>query len=238
MENTFMKRLRNTLLMLCFAAQCAAVATAHAEGPVSADRVRRWQADKMSFYLVDVRSGLIFSRKHIEGAINIPAFIVAKKGLLKDKDIVLYDGGIGTMEAREAADKLSAAGYGKVFLLEGGLALWEAAGLPLKQQTGVLDSKLVEFVTARELSQAMRDSLSMVLVDLREPALFKAGSIPGAIQANPEILQSLSTGWQKDNLIVLFDNGNAESERQAEQLRRAGFKLVRYLYGGFPEWKK
>lgn len=233
-----MKRPRFLLPIFLLSLQIAFAAPVLGAESVSADQVRRWQAEKKAFYLVDVRPMQIFLRKHIEGAINIPAFVVAKKRLARDKDIVLYDNGIGTLDAKEAADKLDAAGYGSVFLLDGGLARWEASNLPLQLQSGVLDSKLVELITAAELSRAMHDNLPMVLVDLREPALFKSGSIPGAINAKPATLQSLSTGWKKDSLIVLFDNGNAESERQAEQLRRAGYKMVRYLYGGFPEWKK
>ena len=220
------------LLLIAFAGPVRAADT------ISADQVRQWQADRKAFYVVDVRPAQLFLRKHIEGAINIPAFAVAMKGLARDKDIVLYDKGIGTVDAKEAADRLAAAGYGKVYLLDGGLAVWEAANLPLKLQSGVLDTKLVEFITATELSRAMHDNLPMTLVDLREPALFKSGSIPGAVNANASTLPSLSSGWRKSGLIVLFDNGNAESERQAEELRRAGFKMVRYLYGGFPEWKK
>ena len=233
-----MKQPRFLVPILTLSLQIAFVLQAQGADSMTTDQVRRWQADKKAFYLVDVRPRQIFVRKHIEGAINIPAFVVAKKGLAKDKDIVLYDNGIGTVDARDAADALAAAGYGKVSVLEGGLARWEASNLPLKLQSGMLDTKLVEFITAAELSRAMQAGQQMVLVDLRERALFKAGSIPGALQVDPQALPSVSTGWQKDGLIVLFDNGNAESEQQAEQLRRAGFKLVRYLYGGFPEWKK
>ena len=233
-----MRPLRILLPMLVLALHVASAAAVLGAEPISAAQVRRWQVDKKAFYLVDVRPKQLFLRKHIAGAVNIPAFVVAKKGLARDKDIVVYDNGIGTVDAKEAADHLDAAGYGTVFLLDGGLARWEAAQLPLQLQTGVLDTKLVEFITALELSRAMSENLPMVVVDLREPALFKSGSIPGAINVKPATIQSLSTSWQKDSLIVLFDNGNGESERQAEQLRRAGFKMIRYLYGGFPEWKK
>jgi rhodanese-related sulfurtransferase len=233
-----MKRLGFLLPMFLLFLHSVAAAPAQGAESVSVEQVRRWQTDKKTFYFVDVRPTQLFLRKHIEGAINIPAFIVAKKGLAKDKDILLYDNGIGTVDAKEAADSLAEAGYRNVFQLDGGLARWEASNLPMKLQSGVLDSKLVEFITAAELSRAMHDNLPMVLVDLREPALFKSGSIPGAINVKPATLKSLSTSWRTDSLIILFDNGNAESERQAEQLRRAGYKMIRYLYGGFPEWKK
>jgi rhodanese-related sulfurtransferase len=233
-----MRRMGLLLPLFLLFLQGVVPAKGQAADALSADQVRRWQADKRSFYFVDVRPMQLFQRKHIEGAINIPAFAVAKKGLARDRDIVLYDNGIGTVDANEAAAALETAGYAKVHLLDGGLARWEASGLPLQLQSGVLDRQLVEFVTARELARAMSDNVPMVVVDLREPALFKAGSIPGAVNAAPAVLLSHAAGWQKNGLIVLFDNGNAESERQAEQLRRAGYKLVRYLYGGFPEWKR
>ena len=233
-----MTRMRLALPLFVLSLQIAFAAPVLGAGSISVDQVRSWQAEKRSFYLVDVRPMQLFLRKHIEGAINIPAFVVAKKGLAKDKDIVVYDNGIGTVDARGAASELETAGYGKVMLLDGGLARWEALGLPLKLQTGVLDSKLVEFITVAELTRAMQDSLPLVLVDLRDPAVFKAGSIPGAVNIKPATLVSSSAGWKKDGLIVLFDSGNAEAEQQAEQLRRAGFKMIRFLYGGFPEWKK
>ena len=48
----------------------------------------------------------------------------------------------------------------------------------------------------------------------------------------------VSRGWRKDSIIILIDSGDDEALKQAEKLRRAGFKLVRFLYGGFPEWKR
>ena len=221
-------RILTLLFPLCL---LALAATADSAETVTADQVRTWQAERKTFTIVDVRQSQLFLRKHIEGAINIPAFAIAMKGLAKDKDIVLYDNGIGTIDARTAADKLAAAGYGRVWILDNGLADWEAAGLPLKLQSGVLDTQLVEFLTAAELIRAMNANVPMVLVDLRARALFKAGSIPGAVNAAPDDLPSLSAGWTKGRLIVLFDNDNAEPEQQAEQLRRMGFKMVRYLYG-------
>lgn len=223
------------LLMIC---QVAGAESALAASTLAPVEVRRWQQDKSGFYLVDVRSGSAYSQKHIEGALNIPAFIVAKKGLPKGGAIVLYDNGIGTTEARSAAEKLESSGYGRVYILDGGLARWEAAGLPMTAPRGVLDGKLVEPVSAGELVQAQRDGMVLVVIDLRAVASFKAGTIPGARNVAPSELETVATGWRKDDLVVLVDGGDGESERQAEVLRRTGFKLVRFLYGGFPEWKR
>jgi rhodanese-related sulfurtransferase len=226
------------LLGLMLLVQFVAAGAAWGAGLVSDSELQRWQGDQTRFYLVDVRSGLAFKKKHIQGALNIPAFVVARKGLPQEETLVLYDAGLGTTEARDAAQKLSDAGYGRVYLLEGGLSRWEAAGLPLDAPVGVLSDKLVESITVRELAQLARDGGAPLLVDLRDAGLFLTGSIPGALGASAAELAQQSAGWQKDAVIVLFDGGDNRAERQAELLRRAGFKLVRFLYGGYPEWKR
>lgn len=233
-----MNYLHKNIASLILVAQLLAATAAWGAGLVSPSEVRRWQEQKTEFYLLDVRSGQAFNRKHIQGAINIPAFIAHKKGLPKGDTLVLYDSGIGSTEARNAAEKMSAAGYGKLFLLDGGLARWEANGLPLNAPMGVIDTKLVEAITVTELQQVVRDGNALTLVDLREPLMFLVGSIPGAQSAPAATVPKASVGWQKDELVVLYDGGNNEAERQAEKLRRAGFKLIRFLHGGYPEWKR
>jgi 3-mercaptopyruvate sulfurtransferase SseA len=233
-----MKTLRKNIAGMIFIAQLVAATVASGAGLVSTSEVRRWQEMKTGFYLLDVRSGQAFNRKHIQGAINIPAFIAHKKGLPKGDTLVLYDSGVGSTEARSAAEKMSAAGYGKVFLLDGGLARWEANSLPLDAPLGVINTKLVETITVVELQQVVLDGTAMSLVDLRAPALFKAGSIPGAQSVPAAAFSKASAAWRKDDLVVLFDGGDSEAERQAEVLRRAGFKLIRFLHGGYPEWKR
>jgi len=233
-----MNSLPGLLALLFFVLQLLAVPEVPGADFVSPTEIRRWQENKISFYLIDVRTAQLFDRKHIAGALNIPAFVVHKKGIPRDETIVLYDSGIGSVEAGEASSMMAAADYGKVFLLEGGLAYWEAAGLPLEAKAGILDTRLVEFISVAELLRARRDGIDMILVDLREPALFEDGSIPGARNIPPAALPGASAAWPKDRLVVLFDGGEGRSEKQAELLRRAGFKLIRFLYGGFPEWKR
>ena len=200
--------------------------------------IQRRQEDKTPFYLVDVRSAQAYARKHIAGAISIPAFVVSRKGLPKGDSIVLYDGGIGTTEAALAAERLEAAGYSKVAILEGGLARWETAGFAVGAPTGRLNEALIEALSSEELGRIDRNIFELILIDLRDAAAFKAGTVTGARNLQPATLLSASAAWQKNAVIVLFDGGTREPEHQAEQLRRAGFKLVRFLYGGYPAWKQ
>ncbi|MEW5744158.1 MAG: rhodanese-like domain-containing protein [Nitrospirota bacterium] len=200
--------------------------------------VRSWQESNTSFLLVDVRARQLFTVKHIAGAINVPSFVIAKKGLPRDEKIVLYDSGIGSLEARDAAQKLSDAGYPSIYLLDGGLSRWEVLGFPLVMQVGVVDSRLVHSISAVELAQAMREGAAPLLIDLRTRELFAAGTIPGAMNVSPERLGSVVQGMAKDSLIVFFDGGNGIAGRQAEIMHNAGFKVARYLFGGFAAWQR
>lgn len=209
-----------------------------AAGRVLAGEIKRFQEDKTPFYLVDVRSTQAYARKHIAGAINIPAFVVSRKGLPKGDTIVLYDSGVGGTEASLASDRLEAAGYSRVSILEGGLALWETAGYAVGAPMGKLGDPLIETISSDELGRIDRNIFEVIPVDLRDASSFKAGTVTGARNILPAALLSVSSSWQKNAVVVLFDGGTKEPERLAEQLRRAGFKLVRFLYGGYPAWKQ
>lgn len=84
-------------------------------------------------YLVDVRTEEEYEDGHIKGAHNIdvqsPTFLeTAKKELPKDKTIAVYCGS-GKRSAL-ASGQLADAGY-EIINLDGGLAAWKEAGLPV-----------------------------------------------------------------------------------------------------------
>lgn len=233
-----MKQLHRFFLVAVVIILQSAFGIAIAQTSITPAEVRQKQEAKMPFILVDVRTSQLFNVKHIEGAINIPAFVIHKRKLPKGESIILYDGGIGSHEARDSAGRLISAGYKSIFILEGGIAKWEALGLPLAVPTGVLDTMLVESITVSELIQAMKDGLPMTLVDLRRPEHFRIETITGSQNIDSGTLLDVSNAWRKDSLIILFDSSDDEAMKQAEKLRRAGFKMVRFLFGGYPEWKR
>jgi len=116
-------------------------------------------------------------------------------GVNNDSDIVLYDDGPGAFAARAW---WLLAWLGKrdgVFILDGGLKAWHAAGLPLSLDSashkqgffsGQPDDSLV--LTAQELQERLGQP-ELTLIDARAPARFRgevepidpvAGHIPGA----------------------------------------------------------
>jgi rhodanese-related sulfurtransferase len=82
------------------------------------------------FATVDVRTAEEFATDHIPGALNIPFDQVAERISEVDAPhgVALYC--MVGPRARKGEAALLTAGYKTVFHLEGGLAAWQAAGLP------------------------------------------------------------------------------------------------------------
>ncbi len=82
--------------------------------------------------VIDVRTPEEYASGHIPGAVNIPFDEVAKR--IADVDaphgVALYC--MVGPRARKGEAALLEAGYETVFHLEGGLAAWQAAGLPVE----------------------------------------------------------------------------------------------------------
>lgn len=93
---------------------------------------RQSQAASAAFVL-DVRSPEEYATGHVPGAVNIPFDQVAGRlaEIPKDQDLVLYCR--SGRRARIAADVLLANGYAAPSLLEGDMAAWQRADLPVER---------------------------------------------------------------------------------------------------------
>ena len=92
--------------------------------------------------VIDVLAPASFDACRVAGAHSACVYEMAFAGKVADlasdpaTPLVVYGAGDTTREAHEAADKLARAGYTDVQILEGGLAAWHAAGLPLEGEAG------------------------------------------------------------------------------------------------------
>lgn len=93
-------------------------------------------------------------------------------------------------------------------------------------------------LSSPELIQEMQNpAQSPVIVDVREPELFKAGHIPGAINipypgAKTRALEELTP----DQNIVFVCHGGPMGAELTRILAAKGFKTVRNLTGGMRQW--
>jgi len=88
------------------------------------------------------------------------------------------------------------------------------------------------------LEGMMADGKPMVIVDVREPELFSAGHIRGAINipyddAQPRVLRELS---RKDR-IVFVCHGGPMGDKLGRLLVKNGYPDLSNLAGGMKKWK-
>jgi len=93
-------------------------------------------------------------------------------------------------------------------------------------------------IDGKDLEAMMKDGKSIVLVDVREPELYSAGHIKGAINipydtAKGRILKELSTN---DRIVFVCHKGPMGDEL-SEILMKNGYKDVSNLKGGMKKWK-
>ena len=84
--------------------------------------------------VIDVRTAAEYAQGHIPGAVNIPYDEVAARiSEVEAPNGVVLHCMVGP-RARKGEEALLASGYDKVLHLEGGLAAWEASGLPVERE--------------------------------------------------------------------------------------------------------
>ncbi len=96
------------------------------------------EVDRAEYLLLDVRTPAEYAQVHVPEAVLLPlheleparvaALAAGKKGCA----VLCRSGG----RARQAAEKLRAAGVPRVAVVEGGMQAWEAAGLPVNRGRG------------------------------------------------------------------------------------------------------
>lgn len=92
--------------------------------------------DNPDFVIIDVRGALSFAAEHIENAINMDSaaedFELQLDALDKTKLYLIYCS-IGQRSA-DAAETMAQLGFLEVYVIEGGIEQWKAAGLPTISQ--------------------------------------------------------------------------------------------------------
>ncbi|BCR04706.1 sulfurtransferase [Desulfuromonas versatilis] len=85
--------------------------------------------------IVDVRSGFEFRSGHIPGAVHAPALkiLLRMANLPRDKEALLVVTCEHGPRAQLAKSLLGLAGYRNIELLEGHMAGWRRAGLPVEK---------------------------------------------------------------------------------------------------------
>ncbi len=188
------------------------------------------EAVRQGAILLDVRAGDAFADGHPTGAINIG--FGAKVGYWAGwmiplfAQIVIVANG-DSRQLDEVRRQLLRVGIDRVIgHLDGGFPTWRAAGLPVTQLAQIAPRELHERAARR-----------LTIVDVRSPAEFETGHIPGALHIPIERLAAHVAEIPRHLPVATICEGGYRSTLAASLLARAGFTLVGSVSGGMSSYR-
>jgi phage shock protein E len=93
---------------------------------------------------------------------------------------------------------------------------------------------------AELLTRIDKKDPDVVVLDVRTPAEFAAGHVPGARNVSHDQLAAKlpELGDLKDKQVVLYCRSGRRSQLAAETLSKAGFTKLRHLEGDYLAWEE
>ena len=206
--------------------------------------------------LLDVRDLNESERGHIPGAAILPRRRIEFRidALVRNRatPLIVVDSGEDIEDGQRdpraalAAATLSAQGYRDVAALEGGVAGWRHAGLPVVSGTQVSskafgrrigDLERVASVDVQTLRSWFAQGRRVALCDVRSAAEHTEGCIPGAVSLPGfEVVSHALDMAAESDVIVLCSCGRTRSLIAARTLIDLGLSDVRVLDGGTLAW--
>ena len=197
--------------------------------PVRAPEVFRLQSE--GALVLDTRPAMQFAVAHVPGSMHVALSgqyaSWAARILGLDKRIILV--GEDSDHLRESQMRLARVGIENVqAYLEDGIAGWLAGGYELDY---IPQISVQEFTELRE-----KEKDHIAVLDVREPGEVEAGAMEGSIRIPLGQLQNRTAGLDPSKLIVVHCKGGYRSSIATSILRRAGFRDIANLTGGFDAW--
>jgi hydroxyacylglutathione hydrolase len=180
--------------------------------------------------VLDVREGAAFGASHVPDSINIGlqgqfASWVGSLISPENKVIIVADGEAGV---REAVMRMARVGLENVVgYLDGGIAVWEQAGLELAT---------VPQIPVDELRSRLDEQSDLQIVDVRRPTEYATGHIPGAVNAELAHLEDKAGELDQSRRTVVACAGGYRSSAAASILERRGFRDLLNVVGGTGAW--
>jgi rhodanese-related sulfurtransferase len=219
---------------------------------VSTEQLRQLLATG-SITLLDTRPHLEWAISHIPGAVNVapkPGMAMSQYtsdvaevgrhvGENKARPLVLYCNGPFCGKSKRVSEDLLAAGYTNVRRYQLGAPVWRALGGPMVTE---LDG--IRYIREQDKTA--------VFVDVRDPAEFASGSLPGAVNLpRSKVLPGKDIGEVKaakddgrlpmedhNTRIVVFGRDEEQARAVAEALAQEAFHNVSYYSGRFSDLQR
>ena len=129
-------------------------------------------------------------------------------------------------EARQAQLRLARVGIERVDgYLDGGIAAWHAAGLPLAS---------VPQMPVDELHTRIGEGSKFQVLDVRKPGEYEGGHVPGAINVPLDRIEKTAIDASRPTVVVCASG--YRSSAATSLLERKGFKELYNVTGGTTAW--
>jgi hydroxyacylglutathione hydrolase len=182
--------------------------------------------------VLDTRPAMQFAVAHVPGSIHIglsgqyASWAARILGL--DKRIILV--GEDADHLRESQLRLARVGIENVqAYLEDGITGWIAAGYELDY---------IPQISVQEFTELLeREKNHVAVLDVREPGEVAAGAMENSVRIPLGQLPDRTAELDRDKLLVVHCKGGYRSSIATSILRRAGFRDIANLTGGFDAWK-
>jgi hydroxyacylglutathione hydrolase len=180
--------------------------------------------------ILDTRSSKDFCSGHIHGSVNIglngqfAAWAGSVLGLDRDLLLVAED----SHAVEESQQRLARVGIERVTgFIEGGVPGWVRSGLPLEQTPQI---------SALELQASRGGDSGFAILDVRRPAEWNGGRVPGATHIPLDDLRKRLPELERTRTTAVYCKSGYRSTIACSLLQASGFESVLNLLGGFDAW--
>ncbi len=153
----------------------------------------------------------------------------------KDRKLVVYCESEVCTRSCLAADEAVKAGLKNVYVLEGGMPAWKAAGFTLESVQRV-PRMPVSSIKASEVTAWLERHPEFMVLDIRSREKYEKGHLQGAMSIPMYQLHERYHELPLDRALMLVDDQGFRSFLAASYLARKGFRVIR-LFGGMAAWK-
>ena len=177
---------------------------------------------------IDVRPEAAYGNAHVPGSLNLglAGNFAPWAGALVAVDrpvVIIADDAV---EARQAQMRLARVGMeGVQGYLDGGIAAWHVAGLPLVA---------VPQMPVDELRARLAEGAELQVLDVRRPGEYEGGHVPGAINVPLDRLEKQPLDASRATAVLCASG--YRSSAAASLLERCGFKELYNVTGGTTAW--
>lgn len=185
--------------------------------------------------VIDTRDDMAFAEGHIPGALWIPlnrgGFGTRLAWLAAGADEIIFSGG-EDQDGEHAAALAAAVGLAEPVLrggfLTGGFSAWVGAHMPIAQ---------LERLPVAGLDAFLRSEGGAQLLDVREPAEFAAGHIPGSRQLTWHDITGVPEGLDSSQPVAVICASSLRAGVAAAVLQHHGVaRVLQVVDGGVPRW--